>query len=47
MTLIWTDDVQEEIRDIYSYLYDLLPALADDWSDEVAEKADMLISFPE
>lgn len=47
MTLIWTDNVQEEIRDIYSYLYDLSPALADDWSDEVPKKADTLISFPE
>lgn len=47
MTLIWNDDTKEEVRDAYSRYYDYSPALAEDWSDELDKKINLLLKFPE
>ena len=47
MTLLWNESAKEEAKDIYGYLFDYSPALADDWSDELAKKLGQIASFPE
>lgn len=47
MTLIWYDSAKEEVRKAYSKYYDYSPALAEDWSDELDRKVDLLVTFPE
>lgn len=46
MTLIWNDSAKEEVRKAYGKYYDYSPALAEDWSDELDRKVDLLTSFP-
>ncbi|MEZ0486409.1 hypothetical protein [Fibrella aquatica] len=36
--IAWKDSAREEVREIYSYLFDLSPKLADNWSEELAKK---------
>lgn len=47
MIIRWSDESQETIRDIYGHLYDKSPILADKWSEEVGQKVDLLVRFPE
>ena len=47
MTLIWYDNAKEEVRKAYSSYFDYSPALAEDWSDELEKKIDLLMTFPE
>ncbi|MFD2935548.1 type II toxin-antitoxin system RelE/ParE family toxin [Spirosoma flavum] len=47
MNLIWNDSAKEEVRKAYSNYYDYSPVLAEDWSDELNKKVDLLIKFPE
>jgi toxin ParE1/3/4 len=47
MKLIWNDTPREEVRDVYSFLYDLSPAVADSWSDELEKTVNSLLVFPE
>lgn len=47
MNLIWEDRACEELRDISGYLFDFSSALADEWTDEIAKKVDLLLQFPE
>ncbi|GAB3999882.1 hypothetical protein GCM10028807_51370 [Spirosoma daeguense] len=47
MNLIWSDSVKEEVRKAYSDYYDYSPVLAEDWSDELNKKVDLLLKFPE
>lgn len=45
--LIWTDEAKEEVLDIYWRLLDESAAYADDWSEEVRVKTELLLKFPE
>ncbi|OIN60676.1 type II toxin-antitoxin system RelE/ParE family toxin [Arsenicibacter rosenii] len=47
MTVIWNDSAREEVKDIYGYLFEISGSLADDWSDELDKKLNLIISFPE
>lgn len=47
MIIRWSDESQETIGDIYGHLYDKSPILADKWSEEVGQKVDLLVRFPE
>ena len=47
MTVHWNDEAREEMRNIYSYLFDLSPALAEAWADELENKQALLETFPE
>lgn len=47
MTVIWYDTAKEEVRKAYSNYFDYSPALAEDWSDELTKKLDLLLTFPE
>ena len=47
MTVHWNDEAREEIRNIYSYLFDLSPVLAEAWADELEQKQALLETFPE
>lgn len=47
MTLQYAEEARENIRDIYSALYDLSPTYADKWTDELVKKTELLLSFPE
>lgn len=47
MILIWNDSVKEEVRKTYSDYFDYSPLLAEDWSDELNKKVDLLMKFPE
>ncbi len=44
--LIWMPRAEEEFRDILSDLYDLSPAYAREWTEEVSKKTDRLRTFP-
>jgi len=39
--------VKEEVRKAYSDYYDYSSLLAEDWSDELNKKVDLLLKFPE
>lgn len=45
--LQYTNEASENIRDIFSALYDFSPAYADKWTDELARKIDLVLDFPE
>jgi hypothetical protein len=45
--IAWSIEAKEEVKDIYSYLLDEAPVLADDWSDELENKLNLLTNFPE
>lgn len=45
--LIWTNEAKEEVLDIYWRLLDESAAYADDWSEEVRAKTELLVQFPE
>jgi len=47
MILVWNDSVKEEVRKAYSDYYDYSSLLAEDWSDELNKKVDLLLKFPE
>ncbi len=47
MNLIWNDTPREEVRGIYSFLYDFSPAAADNWSDELEKTVNSLLILPE
>ena len=47
MTLIWNDSAKEEVREAYSKYHDYSSVLADDWSDELNKKVNLLMAFPE
>ena len=47
MTLIWNDEAKEDVRRAYSDYFNYSPTLADDWSDELDKKVDLLLKFPE
>ena len=45
--IAWKNSAREEVRDIYSYLFDLSPRLADNWSEELTKKLNYITQFPE
>jgi toxin ParE1/3/4 len=45
--VIWKDSAREEVRDIYSYLFDVSPKIAENWADELAKKLRYVAQFPE
>ncbi|MBD2703976.1 type II toxin-antitoxin system RelE/ParE family toxin [Spirosoma sp. BT702] len=47
MTLIWNDEAKVDVRKAYSDYYNYSSSLADDWSDELAKKVELLLKFPE
>lgn len=47
INLLYTQEASENIRDIVSHLYDLSPAYADKWTDELTKKVDLWLTFPE
>ncbi|GAB3906000.1 hypothetical protein GCM10028803_37700 [Larkinella knui] len=47
MIIAWSAEAKEEVKDIYSYLLDEAPVLADDWADELENKLKLITDFPE
>lgn len=47
MTVVWEAKARTEVGDIFSYLFDLSPVLADNWIDELNKKINLLMTFPE
>lgn len=47
MTVSWKASAQEEVRDIYSYLFDRSPKAAENWADELAKKLGYITQFPQ
>lgn len=45
--IAWKDSAREEVREIYSCLFDLSPKLAENWSDELTKKLNYISQFPE
>jgi toxin ParE1/3/4 len=45
--VLWKDSAREEVRDIYSYLFDVSPKMAENWADELAKKLRYIVQFPE
>ncbi len=47
MTILWNDEAREEMLDIYSYLFNQSPIVAEAWADELEKKQALLETFPE
>lgn len=42
----WKESAREEVREAYADLLDLSIAAADDWSDQLAKKLNLIEQFP-
>lgn len=45
--VVWKDAAREEVRAIYSYVFDQSPKAAENWADELAKKIEYVTQFPE
>lgn len=45
--IAWKESEREEVRETYEYLFDLSITVADEWSDELEKKLNLINQFPE